>query len=233
MACDAPSSEAGRSARIAQRAQPVRSTRRRTSKPDHPLRLPFEVAAGSPAASTRLAPCGRWDLLSCAPHGQRVRRLRGDERGLVRRRRGRQRRDARGDDAGDRRAGRRRFRTQEHQLAAQAQLPRIPDSGREVPRCVWPSCCTRWRATSARSRPSISCSGWPTRCPPACTPPRGSSVTCIGSVGPRADGRLPRTAPRLYITATDLDSCERVVFGAEALTTCRSPRPSAPRPPCR
>ncbi len=38
----------------------------------------------------------------------------------------------------------------------------------------------------------------------------------------------------LYLTATDLDTCERVVLGVDgAWTTSRSPRPCAPRARCR
>ena len=37
----------------------------------------------------------------------------------------------------------------------------------------------------------------------------------------------------LYLTATDLDTCERIVFGAEGLRMCRSPPRCAPRERCR
>ena len=39
--------------------------------------------------------------------------------------------------------------------------------------------------------------------------------------------------PELYLTATDLDTCERIVFGEEGWRTCRSPKRSSARPACR
>ena len=43
-------------------------------------------------------------------------------------------------------------------------------------------------------------------------------------------GELPC---ELYLTATDLDTCERVVFGVGGCGTCRSPRPCVPPGRCR
>ena len=71
-------------------------------------------------------------------------------------------------------------------------------------------------AASARSRPSTSRSRSPTRCRPASTPARGSRSTS-------APCSPTRTAPttsaccsnELYLAATDLDTCERIVLGAE------------------
>ena len=48
----------------------------------------------------------------------------------------------------------------------------------------------------------------------------------------RPDERFLMLESELYLTATDLDTCERVVFGASGGTTCRSPRPSQHPPPC-
>ena len=45
---------------------------------------------------------------------------------------------------------------------------------------------------------------------------------------PGRTDRFSELACELYLTATDLDTCERVVFGAEGPTTCRSQPRSAP-----
>ena len=169
------------------------------------------------------------------PHRQPVRRLRRHQRRLVRRRRGGQRRHARGDDAGHRPAGADAVPGRARRLAAEAQLPRVPDPGRAVAAAARRSCCGCWRAISARSRRSTSCSGSPRRCPPVCTRARGSSATCAGSSSdPGPHRRLPaaerravpgRHRPRHAASG----SCSAPRAG----TTFRSPRRSAPRARCR
>ena len=83
-----------------------------------------------------------------------------------------------------------------------------------VPR--WPSWCGRWSATWGRSRRWTSRSAWPRSCRPGCTRRPGIEryVRTILSDPDRTDDfRLLRN--ELYLAATDLDTCERIVFGAE------------------
>ncbi len=98
----------------------------------------------------------------------------------------------------------------------QAQLPGVRHAGRDVPAAAWPTCCAPWAGTCARSRPSTSCWRWPRRCPPGCTRARASSATCGGSSPiPDRTNDFRELACELYLAATDLDTCERVVFGSE------------------
>ena len=132
-------------------------------------------------------------------------------------RRGRQRRDARGDDAGDRPAGPDLVPGRAGERAAAAQLRRVPDQGRAAPVPRRAARRARWCAISARSRRSTSPSGL-------------AEVAAVGPVLGAGDRALRArrscptpTAPttsgcctnELYLAATDLDTCERIVFGAE------------------
>ena len=81
--------------------------------------------------------------------------------------------------------------------------------------------CARWswRAAGrgwARSRRSTSASASPRRCRPAFTPAAASPTTsseALSEAGRLDDFRL--LDRELYLTATDLDTCERIVFGEE------------------
>ena len=82
-------------------------------------------------------------------------------------------------------------------------------------RCARSSCCARWRG-SASSRRSTSASASPRRCRPASTPGRGIAdyvEEALAEGGRVNDFRL--LDHELYLTATDLDTCERIVFGEE------------------
>ena len=71
-------------------------------------------------------------------------------------------------------------------------------------------------AASARSAWSTSRSRSPTRCPPACTRGpawRSTSATVLTDPDRTDDFRLLES--ELYLAATDLDTCERLVLGAE------------------
>ena len=72
----------------------------------------------------------------------------------------------------------------------------------------------------AASRRWTSCWGSPTACPRACTP--GAGIERYLQRGARSEpGRTRRLRAtcdcELYLTATDLDTCERVVFGVDGL----------------
>ena len=74
----------------------------------------------------------------------------------------------------------------------------------------------RWRARSARCPRSISCSRWATRCPSGIY--TGEGIEDYLRKALSADGRTDdfRLLEReLYLAATDLDTCERIVLGAE------------------
>ena len=75
----------------------------------------------------------------------------------------------------------------------------------------------RSRATSGRSPRSTSCSGSPRGCRPGLYSGHGIEDYVRRVLdGRRTHRRLPRGSTReLYITATDLDTCERVVFGSD------------------
>ena len=74
----------------------------------------------------------------------------------------------------------------------------------------------RSAAASARSRRSTSRSRSPTRCRPASTPARGSRTTCARcSPDPDRTDDFRLLQNELYLAATDLDTCERIVLGAE------------------
>ena len=63
---------------------------------------------------------------------------------------------------------------------------------------------------------STSRSRWPTRCPPASTPAPGSRSTCAPcSRTPGRTDDFRELRLELYLAATDLDTCERIVLGAE------------------
>ena len=71
------------------------------------------------------------------------------------------------------------------------------------------------RRSSARSPRWTSSSAWPRRCPAACTRARASRSTCarvLNDPDRTDDFRLLEN--ELYLVATDLDTCERIVFGA-------------------
>ena len=77
------------------------------------------------------------------------------------------------------------------------------------------SWCARWPGW-ARSRRSTSASAWPRRCRPASTRMRASAdyvAEVLADSGRVNDFRLLER--ELYLTATDLDTCERIVFGEE------------------
>ena len=169
------------------------------------------------------------------PDGQRVRRLRRDERRVVRRRRGGQRRHARGDDAGHRPAGPDPVSRRPRQLAAEAQLPRVPDQGRRCSRCGWPSCCASSSATWARSRRSTSSLGLAEALPSGLYSGEGiERYVRTDPVRSRPHRRLPAARPRAlprrhrprHLRA---DRARQPRAG----TTSRSRGRSAPRARCR
>ena len=71
-------------------------------------------------------------------------------------------------------------------------------------------------ADQRASRRSTSASRWPRTCRPASTTAAGSATTSADVLtdgGRSNDFRV--IDPELYLTATDLDTCERIVFGEE------------------
>ena len=153
------------------------------------------------------------------PDGQRVRRLRRHQRRRVRRRRGGQRGHARGDDAGDRPAGADAVSRRPRQLAAASPTTRSSSPAG----VLFPLRLAQVLRTLARDVGQISAVDIVARAGrgaarPGCTRARGSSATCGGSCPIRT---APTTsgccASELYLSATDLDTCERIVFGAEGL----------------
>ena len=98
---------------------------------------------------------------------------------------------------------------------AQAQLPGLPAEGGGAAAAHAGAGAQRWCGW-ASSRRSTSASASPRRCRPAFTRAAASPTT--------SRGRSPTTAGvndfrlldnELYLTATDLDTCERIVFGEE------------------
>ena len=152
------------------------------------------------------------------PLGDRLRRLRRHERRLVRRRDDRERRLARGDDARARPAGADAVPGDRARHAAVAQPARAGEQGGRRSRGGWRSSAGRSRATSARSRRSTSCSGSPRACRPGMYSGEGIEdyVRRVLDDDGRTDD-FRELERELYITATDLDTCERVVFGIDGL----------------
>ena len=108
------------------------------------------------------------------------------------------------------------FRDIQLDIAAAAEPARVRREGREGA----VACRAHRRHAAAQphdaSRPSTSSWRWPTRCPPASTPAAGVEEyvrTHPLRCGPLDDFRLLQN--ELYLAATDLDTCERIVFGAE------------------
>ena len=119
----------------------------------------------------------------------------------------------------------------------------------------WTRCCARTTASSwgaglrlplalagiarevGRTLPgslrSISRSRWPISCLRASIRVRGSRSTCARRSRTGSHRRLPRAACELYLAATDLDTCERIVLGGAGWDDLRSPRPCGPRRRCR
>ena len=96
------------------------------------------------------------------------------------------------------------------------QLPGVPHQGRAAARAGGAACCARWSATSGRSRRSTSWSALAEALPSGLYSGEGIEryVRTILSDPDRTDDfRL--LANELYLAATDLDTCERIVFGAE------------------
>ena len=91
----------------------------------------------------------------------------------------------------------------------------LPREGRRRCRCARWSWSARWRG-SASSRRSTSASVSPRPCPPASTRAAGSTTTSPGVLADAGRDNDFRLLDReLYLTATDLDTCERIVFGEE------------------
>ena len=150
------------------------------------------------------------------PHDQRLRRLRRDERGGARGRADRQRRHAGADDAGRQRPGRRpavpRHRPRD---AAAPELPRVRGQGPQA--AVPPSGVAAQLARPRRSSaPSTSAIALAEALPSGLYRAPGSRPTCARCsarrAAPTTSGEL---AAELYLAATDLDTCERLVLGAE------------------
>ena len=82
--------------------------------------------------------------------------------------------------------------------------------------------------------PSTSCSRWATRCRRASTPARASRTTCARRSPRRAAPTTSGCSQReLYLAATDLDTCERIVLGAEGwddIPICAAVRASTALP---
>ena len=98
----------------------------------------------------------------------------------------------------------------------QPELPRLRPLARPAAAAQPRACCARWSRTSARSRSWTSPSGSPRACRPASTTAAAcrSYVEDVLSDPDRAnDFRLLQN--ELFLTATDLDTCERIVLGGE------------------
>ena len=149
------------------------------------------------------------------PHRQRVRRLRRHQRGLVRRRGGRERRHARGDDAGDRPAGPDAVPGRAPELAAEAQLPRVRRARARCCRCgVAQVVRSLLRDIGQVSAVDIGV-GLAEALPSGLYYGRGHrAVRAHDPVRPGRTDDFRLLEPELYLAATDLDTCERIVFGA-------------------
>ena len=152
------------------------------------------------------------------PHGQPVRRLRRHERRLLRRRARRQRRHARGDDAGGQPAGADAVPRHRPRHAAAPQLPRVRRQGA--------ACCrsapSRARARARGQLGQVSVdgrrrSGSPRGCRRALhrRGHRGLRARACSSDPDRTDDFRAARATSCTSRATDLDTCERIVFGAD------------------
>ena len=100
--------------------------------------------------------------------------------------------------------------------AAALQQARVRLEGAEAAAARDQRGAQRRRVARGAVAPSTSCSRSATRCRRASTPARASRTTCARRS--RADGRTDdfRLLEReLYLAATDLDTCERIVLGAE------------------
>ena len=148
-------------------------------------------------------------------HRQRLRHLRRHQRRLLRRRHARQRGHPRRDDAGAQRAGPVRARGPRPRQGAEAQLPRLPAEGGRAAAAQPRAAAGAGQGRRAlgdrhRRRPRRE------RCPNGLYSGAGIDdyVEEVLADGGRAnDFRL--LDRELYITATDLDTTERIVFGEE------------------
>ena len=108
------------------------------------------------------------------------------------------------------------FRDINLDMLLRPELPRVRGEGRQAAAAPARRRARRSAAASARSAPSTWRSRSPTRSRPASTPAPGSrstSARCSRTRTARDDFRL--LEPELYLAATDLDTCERLVLGAE------------------
>ena len=175
------------------------------------------AAAASPAASTRSARCGR---STCCRSTARVNQFDiyvGTSAGSLIAALAANGDHARADDAGRQRPGADAVPRHQPRHAAAPELPRVRRQGRSSCRCT----CSASRASLGRSLGSFSHRRPRDRARRraarrASTRARGSRSTC-------ARCSPTRTAPttsacsqnELYLAATDLDTCERIVLGAE------------------
>ena len=170
----------------------------------HRRRLPDRRPAGARSAVRQ-------------PLGQPVRHLRRDQRRLADRVAGGQRRHARADDAHGQRPGAVRASAASSARCCCASTRRefalkalkLPLHAISVARNVAAS-------LGSLRAPSTSCSRSATRCPRASTPAQGIEDylrKALSEEGRTDDFRLLER--ELYLAATDLDTCERIVLGAE------------------
>ena len=152
------------------------------------------------------------------PDRQPVRRLRRHERRRPDRRPGGQRRHAGADDAGGQRPGAAAVQRRVARHADAAQLPRVRLQG--------PAAAVPPARRGARGRPRAAAaldrgpgrSRSPTCCRPGSTRAPGSrSTSAPCSPTPTAPTTSASSSCELYLAATDLDTCERIVLGAERL----------------
>ena len=151
------------------------------------------------------------------PHGQPVRRLRRHQRRLVRRRAGRQRHHARGDDARRQPAGADAVPRHRRRHAAAARTScEFARTGALLPLALASSPATSPAQLGSDLGDGRRRSGSPRRCRRASTRARASSTTCAPcSRTPTAPTTSALLENELYLAATDLDTCERIVFGAD------------------
>ena len=141
----------------------------------------------------------------------------GTSAGLVRRRAGRQRRDARGDDAGRQPAGADAVPRHRPRHAAAPEPRRVRPQGRRRCRCS--------RSASLRElAPQLGqvsvmdlalglAEGLPVRASTRASGIERYMRAVLSDPDRTDDFRL--LGPELYLAATDLDTCERIVFGAD------------------
>ena len=141
----------------------------------------------------------------------------GTSAGCARRGADRERRDARADDAGRQQPGADAVPRHQPGHAAAAELPRVRVQGRASSR----STCWASRATLATQRALVQPGRprrrrWPRRCPSGLYSGSGLEEyvrTVLTDPDRTDDFRLLDC--ELYLAATDLDTCERLVLGAE------------------